>query len=375
MPARPSVKRPRYFFFGLRQVPPRAERVGDLEADVVARAGVPAARDCRARRRASRRARTRRARAQAGAYSLGGLVAPEASSASRRPQPRLALADDAGLLLDLLGLVLGLDVDVGGEGVATTVSSRSSSERHAAGRRDRGERERVVDLHLDASSDDRLGDLVRQRLDVDLAGDLVEHAALDDAGGVVGAGAARRTTVAWIATSRRTRSRSMCIVSPRTGWCCGVLEDGRRGSSPSIARSRTAPRAGERDAQLARVDGEGDRLLAAAVEDAGHLAGAAQAARRARATGGVARGQRRVVCPDVVAIVGAERVAPPAWARYVLGTGRSAASAVYQRFTSNHAASSDRRRSEQALLVQRRRPAAGCRRPSPGARGTPCSAQ
>jgi hypothetical protein len=41
----------------------------------------------------------------------------------------------------------------------------------------------------------------------------------------------------------------------------------------------------KRDAQLASVDVEGDRILAAAVEDAGDPALAAQAARRARARG------------------------------------------------------------------------------------------
>ena len=80
----------------------------------------------------------------------------------------------------------------------------------------------------------------------------------------------------------------MWIVSPRTGWRCGSLRT-TGAPPPSIARSRTAPTLGERLAQLAGVDLEGDRLVAAAVDDAGHAAAAAQAPRGARAVGGPRR--------------------------------------------------------------------------------------
>ncbi len=52
---------------------------------------------------------------------------------------------------------------------------------------DGGEVDRVVDLHLGDVDGDLLGDRGRQGLDGDLAGDVLEHAALADAGRVVGA--------------------------------------------------------------------------------------------------------------------------------------------------------------------------------------------
>ena len=64
----------------------------------------------------------------------------------------------------------------------------------------------------------------------------------------------------------------------------GVLEDGRRRRAVDLQLEHGAG-AVQRVAQLARVDGEGERLAAAAVEDAGDLALAAQAAGGARALG------------------------------------------------------------------------------------------
>ena len=84
----------------------------------------------------------------------------------------------------------------------------------------------------------------------------------------------------------------------------------------------TAPDAVQRVAQLARVDAEGERLAAAAVEDAGHAAGAAQAAVRARALD-LARAWRseRVVALAMAASDGSEALRQRPAARP--GTGRS----------------------------------------------------
>ena len=47
-------------------------------------------------------------------------------------------------------------------------------------------------------------------------------------------------TTAWIATLRSTRSRSTCIVSPRTGWYWALLRIAGVAWSPSVTSS-TAP--------------------------------------------------------------------------------------------------------------------------------------
>ena len=99
----------------------------------------------------------------------------------------------------------------------------------------------------------------------------------------------------------------------------GVLEHGRGGLAVELELDHGAAR-GERVAQLALVDGERQRVLAAAVEDAGHLALAAQAAGGAR-VGDLARGdgelggltghgRRRMVAPRR----SRRRQAPPRWA-------------------------------------------------------------
>ena len=116
----PSVIRPPNRCFGPRQLPAAAERVGDLEADVVPGPGVAVARDCRGRRSGSRpsriRRRARRARAPTATaaepahrgLALGAgvaLVAGLFTGGGCLLALALALADELGLLLDL-GLLL-----------------------------------------------------------------------------------------------------------------------------------------------------------------------------------------------------------------------------------------------------------------------------
>ena len=92
-------------------------------------------------------------------------------------------------------------------------------------------------------------------------------------------------TVASIGRSRRTRNRSMWTVSPVTGWL-GELLDHDGGLAAAVDREvehRSGPR--QRLAQHARVDLERERILTAAVDDAGNLALATQAAGAAGSAG------------------------------------------------------------------------------------------
>ena len=64
-------------------------------------------------------------------------------------------------------------------------------------------------------------------------------------------------TDAWMATLRFTRRKSTCIVCAAHGVALGVLEHGGRGVAAELELDHGAAR-GQRVAQLALVDGEGD---------------------------------------------------------------------------------------------------------------------
>ena len=139
-----------------------------------------------------------------GGLALGGL---------------LALADELGLGLDLVGSSTsrrGSVID------AMTVSG-SSRIVTPCGRGDVGERERVVDLQAETSCwiDSGMSPGSASTLSSRVL--LLEHAALDRCPAPRRRRSSSRVTIAWIATSMRTRRRSMCIVSPRTGWCWASL--------------------------------------------------------------------------------------------------------------------------------------------------------
>ena len=135
---------------------------------------------------------------------------------------------------------------------------------------------------------------VGQRLDRHLARDLLEHAAVLDAGRVLGADQ----------LERHRRLDRHVEPDPQQVDVHGLaadrvalelLEDDRRGRAAVELEIEHRAGVGERVAQLAGVDLERDRLLAAAVDDAGHVAVAAQPARGARA-GGLAAARRRGLC-------------------------------------------------------------------------------
>ena len=106
----------------------------------------------------------------------------------RRPRPRRASPSSPTSSVSSSTSGSASSSTRGGERVAIVTSSGSSAtKRDALGRGDGGELQGVVDLHRGDVDDDAVGDLGRQRFDGDLAGDVLEHAAALDAGGVLGA--------------------------------------------------------------------------------------------------------------------------------------------------------------------------------------------
>ena len=149
---------------------------------------------------------------------------------------------------------------------------------------DRRERERVVDLHARDVVLDRVRDVARQRLDVDLARLLGEHAALDDAGRVVGAEQLEHDRgVDRLVHVHAEEVHVHDLAAHR--MALEVLDQHRGGLAAVDADVEDRAGVRERVAQDARVDGEVRRLAVAAVDDAGDVARAAQAAGGARTLG------------------------------------------------------------------------------------------
>ena len=89
------------------------------------------------------------------------------------------------------------------------------------------------------------------------------------------------------------------MTSPRTGWCCCSLITTGTACGAVELEVEQGVALGEQDAELARGDLEGAGLAALAVDDAGHEALPAQAARGARPEG-VAR--RNLECGSACAM-------------------------------------------------------------------------
>ncbi len=199
---------------GLRQLPAARELGRNLEADVVARRRVLRARDCRGRRSRTIRAissaspagisrspagRERRPKRRR-AYSSESPESPPESSPPESPAsspPSAApsspsAASPSSPTSSVSSSSSGSTSSTrGGERVAIVISSAlwsSPSDELDALRRDqRAELKRVADDHAGDVGGDRLGDRGRQRRDRDLVGDVLEDAALLDAGSVLGA--------------------------------------------------------------------------------------------------------------------------------------------------------------------------------------------
>src|SRR6185436_14045315 len=118
---------------------------------------------------------------------------------------------------------------------------------------------------------DRLGDRGRQRLDVHLAGDVLEDAALDDAGGLLLADEVHRHGRLDGDLEVDAQQVDVHEVAAHR-VALGLLQHGGRGRAAVDGELEHRAAGGERVAQRALVDGEGDGALRAAVEHAGNLA-------------------------------------------------------------------------------------------------------
>ena len=178
-----------------------ASSASDLEADVVAGAGVlgpgvakPDDQDAVAL-----------LAAVAAAEQPQGLPPSESPESPSSPSAAVALAL---ALADQLGFLLDLGLDHLFDARRREVDDRDllgvvGDEGDALGGGHGGELQGVVDLHRGDVDDDAVGDVGRQRFDGDLAGDVLEHAAGLDAGGV-SAPSSSIATSAWIASLRFT---------------------------------------------------------------------------------------------------------------------------------------------------------------------------
>ena len=145
-------------------------------------------------------------------------------------------------------------------------------------------------------------DVVRERLDRQLARDELEHAALLDAGRVLGTDEFedhRRLDrlVEPDAKQVQVHSRAADRVADE------VLDDDRRAGRAIDLELEHGARVLQREPQRPLVDLEGDRVLAAAVDDPGDVPLASQAPRGAR-SGGVAVAYGEGCCLGCVAMSG-----------------------------------------------------------------------
>ena len=267
---------------GRRQVPAPRQLVGDLEADVVA-----------GRRRSSGpglpsptiedavAALRRSLGVDGGGTSDRGYSpsdSPESpssppSAASPSPSPS---SPTSSVSSSTSGS--GSSSTRGGERVAIVTSSGSSATNVTPlGALHRGELKGVVDLHRGDVDDDAVGDVGRQRFDRDLAGDVLEHAAVFDAGGVLGAleldrdlGLDRLVELHLLQVdvleAAADRVQLLLLDDDRDGFAALDLEvEERVALADDVRTSRSAT-------------WNGGRLRAAGVDDAGHQPVAAQAA-------------------------------------------------------------------------------------------------
>src|SRR5207302_773717 len=129
------------------------------------------------------------------------------------------------------------------------------------------QRDRFSDLHLADVENDGLGDRVRQRFDVELARYLLEHAAFLDAGRVLDA----RQLQGHDGVYRLVEANAQQVDVYRRAAqrvTLGFLEHDRRGLFAVDAEVEHRARRGKREAQLAGVGVEAQRLALAAVDNA-----------------------------------------------------------------------------------------------------------
>ena len=194
---------------------------------------------------------------------------------------RFALfADQLRLFLDDgLGLLLDARRREGGNGdLLGIVGDELDAVRDAH----RGKLKRVVDLHRGDVDDDPVGDLGRQRLDGDLAGYVLQDAALFDAGRALGALQLDRDLgLDRLSEVHLLQVDVLEVAAHRVQLL--LLDDDRNRSRSLDLEVEERVAVGEDRLHVARRDLEGARFGAAGVDDAGNQPPAPQAAGGARA--------------------------------------------------------------------------------------------
>ena len=221
------------------------------------------------------------------AYSDASSL-PPSPAASASPSAR-ALAHDRGFLLDP-GLLLDLKAR---RRERRDHRLRVVDERDRPGGPDRVEGEGVADLHLGDVVLKRVGNVRRKRLDGELSRDLLEHATFLRAGRIVDADQFEHDSRLNRLVEPHPQQVDVHRVSVDRVPNQILDDDGRRRTVD--AQIEHCACVGQCKPQLTGADRERNRVLAAAVNDPGHLAFATQAPGGARA-GGLPYRDRKGCC-------------------------------------------------------------------------------
>ena len=271
---------------GLRQLPARGEHVRDLEADVVPRArvlrpGIPEPDDQKVDGAAGR-ARPRNRRTEGLAILFAAAARPRRRPRRRLrprpapPRPRRA-SPSSPTSSASSSISSSSSTSDGAVIVATTISSRSPRISTPAGALT------LASVIVSAMpmpgdvGDDPVGDVGRQRLDRDLARDVLEHAALAHARRVLDALELERDGRLDLLVEADLQQVEVLHVRPRTGSRCWSLTITGWRPPPSTSTSKSAWPSASTARSRRRVDLERDGVAVDAVDDAGH-----EAVRRSR---------------------------------------------------------------------------------------------
>src|SRR4051794_16197640 len=234
-PGAPLGQLARELLLGLRQVPPARERLGHLEAHVVRRVGVAGPRVPEAHHEPVDRCGGEdlqdSSESEAADCWASSVVSPAASPSATSPSLTRPVS---------VSMSSSTGSAVGGVIVAMTVSSRSSSSVTPLG----GVTAASVSVAFISMPDTSC--VMTSGMSPGSASMLTSRVSCvstppSDTPGAPSAPTSSSVTVVWIVSSMRTRRKSTCTTSPRTGWRWTSLTSTGEPVAPSIEISRMAP--------------------------------------------------------------------------------------------------------------------------------------